>query len=94
MRGRLTEITVNTMVARQTYSNGVSQVVEEIAGAQNIEIETMKNAVIQRSNPNILLERFINPHEIANLVTYLSNPLPIATNGALLRADSVLLKII
>ncbi|MCK8143301.1 SDR family oxidoreductase [Flavobacterium sp. I-SCBP12n] len=89
-----TEITVNTIVAGPTYSDGVSQVVEEIAGAQNIEIETMKNAIIQRSNPHILLERFINPHEIANLVTYLSSPVSIATNGASLRADSGVLKII
>ncbi|CAM4114503.1 SDR family NAD(P)-dependent oxidoreductase [Flavobacterium weaverense] len=89
-----TEITVNTILAGPTYSDGVSKVVEQIAGAQNIEIEQMKNAIIQQSNPHLLIQRFIAPNEIANLASYLSSPLSIATNGASLRADSGALKII
>ena len=89
-----TQVTVNTILGGPTYSDGVSQVVEQIAEAQNLEIEQMKNAIIEQSNPHILLQRFINPNEIANLVTYLASPLSIATNGATLRADSGVLKII
>ncbi|KVV16340.1 SDR family NAD(P)-dependent oxidoreductase [Flavobacterium sp. TAB 87] len=89
-----TEITVNTVLGGPTYSDGVATVVEQIAGAQNLEIEQMKDVIIQQSNPHILLQRFINPNEIANLVSYLSSPLSIATNGASLRADSGVLKTI
>ncbi|WP_107040382.1 SDR family NAD(P)-dependent oxidoreductase [Brumimicrobium mesophilum] len=89
-----TEVTVNTVLGGPTYTDGVSKVVEHIAGAQNLEIEQMKNAIIQQSNPHILLQRFIRPNEIANLVSYLSSPLSIATNGASLRADSGVLKTI
>ncbi len=89
-----TQVTVNTILGGPTYSDGVSQVVEQIAKAQNLEVEQMKNAIIEQSNPHILLQRFINPNEIANLVTYLASPLSIATNGATLRADSGVLKII
>ncbi|GAB3337847.1 SDR family oxidoreductase [Marivirga atlantica] len=89
-----TQVTVNTVLGGPTYSDGVSKVVEQIAEAQNLEIEQMKNAIIQQSNPHILLQRFINPNEIANLVTYLASPLSIATNGATLRADSGVLKTI
>ena len=89
-----TQVTVNTILGGPTYSDGVSKVVEQIAEAQNLEIEQMKNAIIEQSNPHILLQRFINPNEIANLVTYLASPLSIATNGATLRADSGVLKII
>ena len=89
-----TQVTVNTILGGPTYSDGVSQAVEQIAKAQNLEVEQMKNAIIEQSNPHILLQRFINPNEIANLVTYLASPLSIATNGATLRADSGVLKII
>ncbi|WP_339880130.1 SDR family oxidoreductase [uncultured Algoriphagus sp.] len=89
-----TEITVNTIVGGPSYSDGVAEVVETIAKAQNLEVEQMKSVIIQQSNSHILLQRFINPAEIANLVTYISSPLSIATNGASLRADSGVLKTI
>ncbi|MDN3595560.1 SDR family NAD(P)-dependent oxidoreductase [Zunongwangia endophytica] len=87
-----TEITVNTVLGGPTYSDGVAEAVSQIASNQNIEIEAMKKAIIQQSNPHILLQRFIKPAEIANLATYLASPLSIATNGASLRADSGVLK--
>jgi len=88
-----TEVTVNTILGGPTYSEGVASTVEHIANTQQINVETMKNAIIQQSNPHILLQRFINPTEIANLAVYLSSPLSIATNGSSLRADSGVLKI-
>mgnify|MGYP003574902158 CR=1 FL=1 len=89
-----TSVTVNTILGGPTYSDGVAKTVEQIAAAQNLEVAQMKNAIIQHSNPHILLQRFINPEEIANLAVYLSSPLSIATNGASLRADSGVLKVI
>ena len=87
-----TEITVNTILGGPTYSDGVSKAVEQIASNQNIEVEEMKKAILQQSNPHILLQRFINPEEIAHLAAYLASPLSVATNGASLRADSGVLK--
>jgi len=89
-----TEITVNTILGGPTYSDGVAEIVEQIAKTQNLELEQMKNAILQQSNSHILLQRFIDPTEIANLVSYLSSPLSIATNGASLRADAGVLKTI
>lgn len=89
-----TEITVNTILGGPTYSDGVAATVEQIAEAQNLELEQMKTAIVQQTNPHILLQRFIDPSEIASLATYLSSPLSIATNGASLRADSGVLKTI
>jgi NAD(P)-dependent dehydrogenase (short-subunit alcohol dehydrogenase family) len=89
-----TEITVNSILGGPTYSDGVAEAVLHIAESQNIEIEEMKNIILQQSNSHILLQRFINPKEIANLATYLASPLSIATNGASLRADSGVLKTI
>ncbi len=89
-----TEITVNTILGGPTYSDGVAEIVEQISKTQNLELEQMKNAILQQSNSHILLQRFIDPTEIANLVSYLSSPLSIATNGASLRADAGVLKTI
>src|SRR5690606_31288920 len=89
-----TEITVNTILGGPTYSDGVAEVVEQIAASQNLDIEQMKNAILQQSNSHILLQRFIDPTEIASLATYLSSPVSLATNGATLRADAGVLKTI
>lgn len=89
-----TEVTINTVLGGPTYSDGVATVVEQIAQMQKLDVEQMKNVILQQSNPHILLQRFIDPTEIANLAVYLSSPLSIATNGATLRADAGVLKII
>ncbi|MEH6705332.1 MAG: SDR family NAD(P)-dependent oxidoreductase [Galbibacter orientalis] len=89
-----TEITINTILGGPTYSDGVAATVAQIAETQNLELEQMKNAIVQQTNPHILLQRFIDPSEIASLVAYLASPLSIATNGASLRADSGVLKTI
>jgi NAD(P)-dependent dehydrogenase (short-subunit alcohol dehydrogenase family) len=89
-----TDVTVNTILGGPTYSEGVATTIKQIAAAQNIEIEQMKNVVIQQTNPHSLLQRFIDPSEIASLAAYLSSPISIATNGASLRADGGVLKTI
>jgi len=39
-----------------------------------------------------ILKRFINPEEIAHMVTFIASPLSSATNGATLRADGGVIK--
>jgi len=83
---RGTEVTINTVLGGPTYSHGVSRAVEQIAEAQGMPVGDLKAAIIG-GNQTSLLERFIEPDEIAALVTYLASPLSSATNGAALRAD-------
>jgi len=89
-----TLVTVNTILGGPTYSDGVANTIGQIAEGQNMDLEQMKNAIIQHANPHILLQRFIQPEEIANLAVYLSSPLSIATNGSSIRADSGVLKVV
>ncbi len=89
-----TSVTVNTILGGPTYSDGVANTIEQIATSQRLEVETMKNAIIQQSNPHILLQRFIQPEEIAHMAVYLASPLSVATNGSSLRADSGVLKVV
>lgn len=82
-----TAVTVNAILGGPTYSDGVAQTVEQLAQAQNISADQMKAAIIQHTNPNGLLQRFITPEEIASVAVYLSSPLAAAINGAAVRAD-------
>lgn len=85
-RTRGTAVTVNTVLGGPTYSDGVAASVEMIARAQASTANEMRDAIIGQ-NRTTLLERFIEPAEIAHLVTYLASPVASATNGAALRAD-------
>ena len=89
-----TLVTVNTILGGPTYSEGVAGAVESIAGLHNLDVEQMKSNIIQHSNPHILLQRFIEPDEIAHLAVYLASPLSVATNGGCVRADSGVLKVV
>lgn len=83
---RGTEVTVNAILGGPTYSDGVARTVSRIAQAQAIPEDQLRAAIIG-GNQTSLLQRFIDPGEIANLVLYLASPLSSATNGAALRAD-------
>ncbi|MDR7184398.1 NAD(P)-dependent dehydrogenase (short-subunit alcohol dehydrogenase family) [Microbacterium trichothecenolyticum] len=83
---RGTGVTVNTVLGGPTYSDGVAATVESIAGSQGAPVDAVKQAIIGQ-NRTSLLERFIDPSEIANLVAYLASPLASATNGAAVRVD-------
>jgi NAD(P)-dependent dehydrogenase (short-subunit alcohol dehydrogenase family) len=83
---RGTGVTVNTILGGPTYSDGVANTIRGIAEAQQISTDDLK-AAISSGNQTSLLERFIDPDEIANLAVYLSSPLSSATNGTAVRAD-------
>ena len=80
---RGTGVTVNSILGGPTYSHGVA---ETVAAAQGVPVEDLK-AAIAAGNQTSLLQRFIEPDEIAHLAAYLASPRSSATNGAALRAD-------
>lgn len=83
---RGTSVTVNTIVGGPAYSEGVAEAIAQIAQVQGVPADQLKSA-IAAGNATSLLQRFIEPEEIAHLAVYLSSPLSSATNGAALRAD-------
>ena len=89
-----TGVTVNSILGGPTYSEGVAAAVAQLAEARNVSMAQVKQDLMQAVNPSSLLQRFIDPAEIANLVVYLSSPLSVATNGATLRADGGVLNTI
>jgi len=83
---RGTRVTVNTILGGPTWSDGVAGAVDGIARAQGVPAQELK-AALAAGRPTSLLQRFIEPVEIARLAAYLASPLSSATNGAALRAD-------
>lgn len=83
---RGTGVTVNSVIGGPTYSDGVASAVRSLASASGTSEEAVKAAIAER-NSTSLVQRFLEPAELASLVTYLASPLASATNGSALRAD-------
>jgi NAD(P)-dependent dehydrogenase (short-subunit alcohol dehydrogenase family) len=82
-----TGITVNTVLPGPTKSEGVGTFVRQMAEAQNIDEAAMEQEFFRTARPSSLLQRFLTPEEIANLITYLSSALASGTTGSALRVD-------
>ena len=81
-----TGVTVNSVLGGPTYSDGVAQSVEALAVEFGTSVDEMKQTIIA-SNETSLLNRFIEPQEIANMVVFLASPAASATNGSAVRVD-------
>lgn len=85
-RTRGTGVTVNTILGGPTWSDGVAQTVEQIAHGIGRSVEDLRSDLVS-ATPTSLVQRFLEPAEIAHLAVYLASPRSSATNGAALRAD-------
>jgi NAD(P)-dependent dehydrogenase (short-subunit alcohol dehydrogenase family) len=84
---RGTAVTVNTVLPGPTFSEGAGTFIKDLASEKNKTIEEMEKEFFDTVRPTSILQRFIDPDEIASLVAYLASNLSIATNGAAVRAD-------
>ncbi len=82
-----TGVTVNSILAGPTASEGVGGFVEAIAKQQNKSKEDVEKEFFERARPSSLLQRFATVDEVAAMVTYMASELSSATNGAALRVD-------
>jgi NAD(P)-dependent dehydrogenase (short-subunit alcohol dehydrogenase family) len=82
-----TGITVNSILAGPTKSEGVETFVAQMAAARNIQPEEVEKEFFRNVRPSSLLQRFATVDEVAAMVAYVCSPLASATNGAALRVD-------
>ena len=82
-----TGVTVNTVLAGPTRSEGVAEFVSKMAQQRGVDLETMEREFFQTARPTSLLRRFIEVGEVAHVIVYLCSTASSATNGAALRAD-------
>ncbi|WP_069173916.1 SDR family NAD(P)-dependent oxidoreductase [Streptomyces griseus] len=81
-----TGVTVNSVIAGPTHTGGVEDFVYELVD-RNLPWDEAQRAFMRLHRPQSLLQRLIEPQEIANLVVYLSSPQASATTGAAVRVD-------
>jgi NAD(P)-dependent dehydrogenase (short-subunit alcohol dehydrogenase family) len=82
-----TGVTVNSILAGPTASEGAGAFVEAMAKQQNKSRAEVEKEFFQNARPSSLLKRFATPDEVAAMATYLAGELSSATNGAAIRAD-------
>ena len=82
-----TNVTVNAVLPGPTRSEGIVDFLKSLASDPEAPTEQLEAEFFVKGRPSSLLQRMIEPQEIANLVAYVASPLSSATNGAALRVD-------
>lgn len=81
-----TGVTVNAVIAGPTHTGGVEDFVYELVD-RNLPWDEAQREFMRTARPQSLLQRLIEPEEIANMVVYLASPLASATTGGAVRVD-------
>jgi NAD(P)-dependent dehydrogenase (short-subunit alcohol dehydrogenase family) len=81
-----TGVTVNSVIAGPTHTAGVEDFVYQLVDA-SLPWDEAQREFMRKHRPQSLIQRLIEPDEIAAMVTYLSSPLASATTGAAVRVD-------
>jgi NAD(P)-dependent dehydrogenase (short-subunit alcohol dehydrogenase family) len=82
-----TSVTVNSVLPGPTASEGVTEFVSNLAAQQKISRAEFEREFFKNARPTSILQRFIEPDEIANVVAFVCSPLASAINGAAVHAD-------
>lgn len=85
-----TAVTVNSILPGSTRTEGVEKFVQDIF--PGVPLAEAEQRFMRENRPTSLIERLIDPKEIADFVAYVSSPLASAINGASLRVDGGLVR--
>ncbi|MDQ4215127.1 SDR family oxidoreductase [Microbacterium capsulatum] len=81
-----TGVTVNSVLAGPTHTGGIEDFVYQLVDSA-LPWDEAQREFMRLHRPQSLLQRLIEPEEIANMVAYLASPLASATTGAAVRVD-------
>lgn len=82
-----TGVTVNSILPGPTRSEGIVDFLKSVASDPTLPPDEMEAEFFRNERSSSLLQRMIEPEEIADLVAYVASPLSAATNGAALRVE-------
>lgn len=85
-----TNVTVNSVLPGPTRTEGVSEFIQSLFPGEKPEVAERK--FMQENRPTSLIERLIQPEEVAALVTLICSPLAGIVDGAALRAEGGLVR--
>jgi NAD(P)-dependent dehydrogenase (short-subunit alcohol dehydrogenase family) len=82
-----TAVTVNSVLAGPTRSEGVEVFVKQMAAAKKTDVATVEKDFFANIRPTSLLKRFEETSEIAQVVAFVASPRASAINGSAVRAE-------
>lgn len=80
-------VTVNSVLAGPTESEGVGTFVADLARQQSKSTEDVARDFFEHARPSSLLKRFATTEEVASMIVYLCGEAASATTGSALRVD-------
>ncbi|MBP1043231.1 SDR family oxidoreductase [Vagococcus sp. BWB3-3] len=80
-------VTVNTVLPGPSLTDGVTSMLKDLYGEQELTFEEMETLFMEDHRPASLIQRFIPPAEIGRLVTFVCSPLASSFSGSVIRAD-------
>ena len=81
------QVTVNSVLPGPTKTNGVKNMAPDDQSFDDFEEE-----FFDEKRPTSIIQRFADPEEVANMITYISSPLSSATTGAALKVEGGVVK--
>ncbi|MEX6506349.1 SDR family NAD(P)-dependent oxidoreductase [Jiella sp. M17.18] len=82
-----TGVTVNSVLPGPTMSEGVGEMLKEMAEEQGLSIEAAGVALVKSQRPSSILQRPASVEEVANMIVDACSMKASATTGAALRVD-------
>jgi len=87
-----TGVTVNSVLAGPTASEGVTKLVAELARQRKMTPAAFEREFFRTVRPTSLLKRFLHPDEVAKVVVFVCSPEATAISGAAVRAEGGVVK--
>ncbi len=87
-----TGITVNSVLAGPTASEGVTDFVNRLAKEQDVTSSQFEQGFFKTMRPTSLVKRFLKPDEIGAVVAFVCSPDASAITGTALRAEGGVVK--
>ena len=89
---RGTAVTVNSVLAAPTWSEGVEVFLEKMAGDEGKSVEAMRSAYFEGPGKSSIIQRWASADEIAAQVVFLCSSQAAAINGAAQRVDGGIIR--
>jgi NAD(P)-dependent dehydrogenase (short-subunit alcohol dehydrogenase family) len=80
-------VTVNSVLAGPTESEGVDAFIDSLAKQGGVSRESVVRDFFEHARPTSLLKRFATTEEVASMIVYLCSESASATTGSALRVD-------
>jgi NAD(P)-dependent dehydrogenase (short-subunit alcohol dehydrogenase family) len=87
-----TGVTVNSVLAGPTASEGVTGFIAKLAEEKKLTPAQFEQEFFKHMRPTSLVKRFLKPEEVGALVAFVCSPEASAVTGAALRADGGVVK--